>query len=209
MNFGTKTENGFVWPEWDVEASRIVVQQVKDVEIALQYVKTWDVCVQAGGNVGVWARYLKKYFKIVHTFEPEPHNYACLEKNCPELDIVKWQNALGITDGMRVGIDYPEGRKNMGACCVTEGGDIPVIAIDFLNMPSCGLIQLDIEGYEVQALRGAALTIDRFKPVIMVEDKGLSTKYGYAEGWSDGLLKMAGYRVAARVNRDVVLVHGE
>ena len=206
MNFGTKVEHGFIWPEWDTEASRLIVQQVADVEYALKYVKTWEVAVQAGGNVGVWAKYLKKRFKQIHTFEPEPRNFACLEKNCPELDIIKWPHALGNIPG-RCGMTFPEGLANMAAGCVVPGeGEIPFMRIDDINLVSCGLIQLDIEGYEVQALRGAARTIERFRPVLMVEDKGLSAKYGYAQGWSDNIFAEWGYEVAIRVARDVILV---
>lgn len=47
------------------------------------------------------------------------------------------------------------------------------------------LIQLDLEGYELPALVGARLTVNRFKPVIIVEDRrelchALLTNWGYA-----------------------------
>ena len=45
----------------------------------------------------------------------------------------------------------------------------PTIIIDNLNLPGCDLIQLDIEGYELKALKGAIETIKKYKPVICVE----------------------------------------
>lgn len=207
MSLGIKEYKGFFWPEWDTQASAVICDQVVDVEHALKYVKDFQVAIQAGGNVGVWPKYLSKRFKEVHTFEPEPSNWACLEKNCPELSIIKWPHALGRLSG-RVGMEYPEGRENMGACCVKPNiGDISVVRIDDLNLIACGLIQLDIEGYEIEAILGAARTIERFRPVLMVEDKGLSAKYGYAQGWSDTLLTEWGYEVVDKINRDVILVH--
>ena len=50
-----------------------------------------------------------------------------------------------------------------------DAGTIPVIAIDTLNLRSCDLIQLDIEGGEYNALLGAVETIKEFKPVICLE----------------------------------------
>ena len=41
--------------------------------------------------------------------------------------------------------------------------------IDDLNLQNCNFIQLDVEGYQMHALRGATYTIQRFKPVISVE----------------------------------------
>ena len=46
---------------------------------------------------------------------------------------------------------------------------MPTVIIDELDLPSCGLIQLDVEGYEYFALLGARRTIEKYHPVIMVE----------------------------------------
>ncbi len=55
-----------------------------------------------------------------------------------------------------------------GVWCV-PGGDIPSVTIDSLKLPYCGLIKLDIEGAEMDALLGALDTIRRCKPVIVIE----------------------------------------
>jgi len=48
-------------------------------------------------------------------------------------------------------------------------GDVVMCTIDSLNLEKCDLIHLDIEGYEGKALLGAANTIQKFKPVIIIE----------------------------------------
>ena len=45
----------------------------------------------------------------------------------------------------------------------------PMITLDSLNLDNVGLIQLDVEYYELNVLRGAIETIKKFKPVITCE----------------------------------------
>ncbi|MEO8531020.1 MAG: FkbM family methyltransferase [Deltaproteobacteria bacterium] len=65
---------------------------------------------------------------------------------------------------------------------------------------------LDIEGAEMPALLGAKELIERCLPVIQIEDKGLSRKFGYEKGDAEAWLAMEfGYVVRARPGRDVIL----
>lgn len=199
-----KDVRGFRWPECDQDCMAVVFDRVQDLTIALRWCLGMGVVVQAGGAQGVWPKHLAALFDTVYTFEPEPLNFECLAYNCPEAHIHKFQAALG--DRRKpVSLTYPEGVRNMGAVAVKGDGDIPVIRIDDLALNRCDFIQLDIEGYEPEALKGATATISRFSPVVMVEDKGLSTRYGYKSGWSAAFLE--GYEVKGTINRDVLLVH--
>ena len=56
-----------------------------------------------------------------------------------------------------------------GGVHVAGDGYLPLIAIDSLNLPGCDLLQLDVEGFELKALKGAINTITKYKPVICVE----------------------------------------
>jgi hypothetical protein len=92
---------------------------------------------------------------------------------------------------------------NIGGCYVDEGGkySVSTIAIDDLYLTACDLIILDIEGSEPFALEGARATIDKFKPVIMVEDRGLK---GAKKDWSHSF---PGYNpLRIRTHRDTILV---
>jgi hypothetical protein len=83
-----------------------------------------------------------------------------------------------------------------------------VLTIDSLSLPNCDLIYLDIEGYEMLALFGAANTISNYFPVIAVEDKGLSETFGYKKGDIEYyLIHEWDYKVVERPGRDVILVH--
>lgn len=193
--------NGFMWPEDDVHCKGAIFASLSDITIVCNHVRDFRICVQAGGNCGVWPKKLSKRFGAVYTFEPDPLNFHCLVNNCPEKNIIKLQAAVG-HDASPVGLI---GRKeNIGAHQVEGFGAYPVIAIDELNLPSCGLMYLDIEGYEGEAIDGAMDTIERFKPIIAIENKGHSDKYGISPKGLEKRIISLGYKVVDRPHRDTV-----
>jgi FkbM family methyltransferase len=169
------------------------------IPLILDHVKDTKCCIQAGGAVGVWPTRLAQYFDSVISFEPEPVNYKCLEWNTRDVDNLKCVNAALGVDGF-VRMDRTEGEKhNCGAFYVVEGGDIPVMSIDGLDInPS--LIYLDIEGSEYNALQGALDTIDRCHPVI-----GLECKFKRYGGDPIKMLKGLGYKEIAKYKNDILL----
>lgn len=190
-------------PEKDEGCIAVVFDTVRDLTDAINICHKFEVVIQAGGNFGVWANYLSDKFKFVYTFEPDPVNFSCLCRNIGDVqNIIKIQAALGDGPGC-VALSGRE--QNAGAHYIDGVGVIPVLRIDDLGLRACDLIVLDIEGYELKALKGAEQTIRRFKPVIHIEDKGLSERYGTKIGASEEWLKQFGYEVRGRPNRDVIL----
>lgn len=133
------------------------------------------VMVQAGGNAGYFIRKYADEFETVYTFEPDPINFLCLCLNTVLTDNVKkFQACVGDKHqlvSMKNYLDY-----DTGGIHITPNGEIentyksvPTILIDDLNLNDCSLIQLDVEGYEYHALKGAETTIEKFKPVICIE----------------------------------------
>lgn len=199
-----RTERGLVWPADDVDCAAVVFDTPPDMDEAILHCRSHDVAVQAGGNCGVWPKYLSSRFGVVYTFEPDPLNFRCLAQNCDEPNIVKMQAALGDVPGF---IDLKREARNIGAHYVEGHGIIPTLRIDDLGLEACDYICLDIEGYEFKALSGAVDTIRKFGPVIQIEDKGLSDKYGTQKGHiEEWLMRDFGYEVLSRPHRDVILV---
>ena len=202
-----KQINGFFWPDHDEYCHPVVPNQLKDLDFALKHVKRTKKCVQAGGNVGVWPKKLAEIFDVVYTFEPDPENFNCLCRNCPEHNIVKFNSALSNHHELvTVKSPVPQEEKNCGAYQVYHEGFIPALRIDDLNLDACDLMYLDIEGYELFALKGATNTIEQFKPVIALEQKPLPKMYGLEpESASMWLIENYGYEVVERIHRDIVL----
>lgn len=134
----------------------------------LNHVTDWTVCVQAGGHFGLYPKRLSKMFSSVYTFEADADNFEKLIENChSENNIICYHNALSAYS-RTMDVIHMEG-GNTGQNTVVAGSQINAITIDSLNLPSCGLIQLDIERHELFALMGAIKTIEKFKPVIILE----------------------------------------
>ena len=194
--------HGYYWPARDRDCRAVVFDSVVDLEPALALTEGRAVALQAGGNCGVWPAYLAREFDQVFTFEPDTDNYACLRQNVPE-NVTHGRAALGAEPGF---VGMTKFGNNIGAHYISGPGDIPVLTIDGLNLPALDLLCLDVEGYELKALQGAARTIGQFCPVIQFEDKGLSDKYGTPQGAAVTWLEAMGYRVAERIKRDVLMV---
>jgi FkbM family methyltransferase len=203
----------WMWPLLDHKLLA-VFDSVSDLDLVLPLVSNRKTCVQAGGAVGIWPLRLAQEFEWVYTFEPHPHNFRCLAINCLDKaeNIIAINSALASDHG-RVGMVLPRDEENNHGAFQVCGGNglvesvIPATTIDSLRLDNCGLIYLDIEGFEQIALQGAEQTIDICRPVIVVEDKGLSGHYGIAKGDVERYIcTQFGYNVVARPNRDVVMV---
>lgn len=194
---------GVYWPSEDRMSRQYVLGTLSDIDHILSFVTNHHVAIQAGGHVGLWPKEFSKYFNAVYTFEPDNINFQCLARNCKESNIIKFQAALGDSSQF---ISLDINPRNAGAHSVGQGGIIPTIRIDDLHLEECDLIQLDIEGYELKALKGAEKTIKKFKPVIVVEDKGLSEKYGVLKGEIEKWLGQLGYKIASRIHRDLIFI---
>jgi len=202
---GYRIERGLMWPEGDTECAAVVFDTVPDMNHALKHCQGFDLAIQAGGNMGVWALNLAQDFKRVITFEPDPTNFRALVHNTSTAkNILSLPCALGNKGGTWCDLEREAG--NAGAHQVTKGDQAPIITIDSLNLPALDLLYLDIEGFEMPAIVGALETIVKFKPVIAIEDKGLSKRYGYEQGAAEIYLGTIGYSVVARPHRDVVMV---
>lgn len=200
---GFEERRGWLWPIEDTQAEGNCFFMIGDLELAYFHVKKFDVVVQAGGNMGVWPKKMAEKFKRVYTFEPEARNFYCLVRNCPEPNIYKYQCALGYEKKMGA-LGYEE-VDNLGSCYVTEGSEFPIVRLDDFALDACDFLQLDVEGYDYLALRGAEETIKKYSPVIMVEDKGLSERYDIEPGLAIKLLLSWGYELKGTAHRDFIL----
>lgn len=192
------------WPAADLDCRKVVFDTTTDLNHAYKHCRGFDTVVQAGGNMGVWPWKMAQRFKHVYTFEPDPACFPYLVDNTIGTPgLVAFNYALFSSSGTcRI---VSEHGRNMGAQYIAPGSDIPTMTIDSLDLLACDLIYLDIEGAENEALLGAQQTISEFHPVVAIEDKGLSARFGTQQGHIEKWLESYGYSVVARPHRDVVL----
>lgn len=59
-----------------------------------------------------------------------------------------------------------------GSAAIADGGAIEVVALDDLDLPAPDLVKIDVEGHEVETLRGMRRTLTAHRPVVVVEIHG-------------------------------------
>lgn len=209
-----KQHAGWAFPDADQfmanEMAADGTYQASHLRAAMAYVTDFTMAVDGGAHVGTWSRLLNDLFQRVIAVEPTPDTFEALHANmrqfgCQHVELL--HAALGSRRGS-VSIAPLDARAaalaNTGARYVTAGGTIPCEAIDDWQLPSLGFLKLDVEGSEVAALEGAALTLTRCRPIVLFEDKNFWKRYGYGRLAPQQLLTRLGYRHLARASMDEI-----
>ena len=123
------------------------------------------VVVDAGANIGIYSRFLSRCVGqtgLVHSFEPSPENFRRLQRATRKLANVRLsQAALGEASGRSK--LYVSDKLNVDhRTYATQGHSRRVLPIDIIALDDyfkpgqrVDLIKMDIQGYELHALRGA------------------------------------------------------
>ncbi len=194
-------------PEWDSGFADNGIHgehaQRARMQSAVRYCKNRRVALDVGAHIGVWTKFLAGVFQTVHAFEPVRENMHCLEKNTAEMgNVVRWPHALGHARGA---VSMIRHGGNSGCWRVSGGTDARMSTLDAHQFRDVDFIKIDTEGYEGYVLQGAAETLARCKPVVVIEDNGLGQRF-YETEWVDpkSILRSHGYRQRARFNKDSV-----
>ena len=170
---------------------------------AVSYCDKFRVALDIGAHVGLWARDLTDRFDTVFAFEPCLEYAELLTKNAPKAVVHRY--ALGSCE-KSVLLETPP--DNTGMTHVVRGstGPIPMITLDSLNFSDVDFIKLDVEGYELDVIKGGINTLRDNDPVIIVEQK---EKYAIPEEGPQAalkfLMKELNYKVIDRVVDDWIL----
>jgi len=124
-----------------------------------------SVVVDAGANIGIYSQFLSRCVGptgVVHSFEPSPENFNRLQSAVRDLANVRLsQAALG--ECSQSAELYLSDKLNVDHRTYATDGDsrravqIDIVALDDFFEPGqrVDLIKMDIQGYELHALRGA------------------------------------------------------
>jgi FkbM family methyltransferase len=153
---------------------------------------------------------------IVWAFEPNRENYRCASIT---IDLNGLENVVLTHAGLsrqsdtallatsdRKGVALGGGSQLIDDPAGAEGlsnEQVNLMAIDEVVSDDRGVavIQLDVEGHEQEALAGAMRTIERCRPLIVLETLP-------AEGWVAEHLAPLGYRVAETIDANTVVRPG-
>ena len=149
--------------------------------------------IDIGANVGQHSLFMSRHVRQVCAFEPYPPVREQLEEKLHHnrvSNVTVFPVGLGDRDE-KIGFFAPP-EKNLGAgSFVTDYNqgehyrDLPVFrGDDFLareRIPSASLIKIDVEGYEVEVLKGLRKTLHRDAPVVLFEFDRPSSKFAGLE----------------------------
>jgi len=149
------------------------------------------VALDIGANKGVYTyALLQAGVRTVHAFEPNPKLFGVLSRwarGKAELH----PEALSDTTGEAVlMVPHSEaGYSNQGASLSTQklngqdfgGVTVKTLRLDDAGIADVGFIKIDVEGFEMQVLQGAAETLRRDRPTLLVEIEEKHTRRKLAE----------------------------
>lgn len=144
-----------------------------------------NVAIDVGANIGVWTRLLSAHAKHVFSFEPQTDVYYCLKANTLDLFNVEVFN-VGLSDGASctAKIFIPRGNAGGASLNLKEcSGDyfeanVQLVMGDNFDFPGkVDFIKIDVEGHELEVLKGLSRKLDADKPCILFEWLGSLEEY--------------------------------
>jgi FkbM family methyltransferase len=141
----------------------------------LNYIPIRNTFIDVGANVGVWSFGMYKHFNRVVAYEPSPMNIECFEANF-ELaqktgvlqrgaDIELRAKAVGDTNAE---VSFRDSGKNCGNNKIikketSKSYKVVQVTLDDDLSERVSLIKIDVQGYELQTIKGAIRTIEKNK----------------------------------------------
>jgi FkbM family methyltransferase len=179
-----------------------------------------DVGAYIGTHTLAFARFVGPTGRVI-AVEAQPSTFVALKKNVDAnvadgASVVQLENAIASSELAQIAIPTmdiahpgsfgstslltsltappPSAVVNGGSAHEQDHARVRVITVDSLQLQSCALIKVDVEGVEDMVLRGAVETLERCSPVVYCECNALAAGMKTAT-----VLERAGYKVFAHV----------
>lgn len=213
-----KQVHGYWFPDYEMHFPKMLDKSLRNTgitryqwearEFAISQCYNRRLCIDIGGNVGLWSCELVDHFENVVIFEPVEEFIDCLKKNISKENFQVFQMALGREESL---INMIIDRNNSGHSHIDTdtigSGTIPLKKLDSFNFKNIDLIKIDVEGFEEEILLGAEHTIKENLPVLVVEQRDHEYKQSMITLPSIKILESWGYIPVKRFSKDWVLKH--
>jgi FkbM family methyltransferase len=220
MNFRSAVRN--LMPARALHAYRMLRHTMlapfeRELVVMPRYLSKDAVAIDAGANVGLYTAVMARHAARVMAFEPHPdcaaHLRALALAHC---DVI--EAALSDADGqaeLRVPRDGGSEAPALATLAeanvlhgVQPGAPLRTVQVTTLRLDTAlahrlgagetlGFIKIDVEGHEHAVLRGAAMTIARHRPVLLVE---IEARHGSDIEGIFAMLAGLGYEARALVD---------
>lgn len=155
----------------------------RELDLVRALLRPGDTFVDCGAHVGYYTLHAARAVGTqgqVHAFEPAPANVARLRENVAlngARNLIVHEAAVSAASGRTVfQLVDEQGETGWGSLMLAPGEktrahEVDVVALDDVldQMQRVALMKLDVQGSELDALRGAARLLDRDKPHVLCE----------------------------------------
>jgi FkbM family methyltransferase len=194
------------------------IYEIDDLNIFINWLKSFNskeifngIVLDIGANIGNHSLFFSDYFTEVYSYEPHPLNYKILHFNsCLAINVKCFHTGISSSNGI---CELEYNKNNMGGGRIENKArdnsydlsyTVNLNTIDFLlskdeQISPVKLIKIDVEGHELEALKGAEHTIKRFQPIIIFEQH--STEFFDGTTNVIDLLKLYGYKKFAKIDK--------
>jgi FkbM family methyltransferase len=138
-----------------------------------------QVAIDIGSCEGLWTINLADHFETVHAFEPMPDILTLSKRWFPE-NVVTYNYALSDTETihemiffewnigmtMKTGNDFIENHMRNSP---SKKFTVQTKTLDSFNFENVGFIKIDAEGEDANVLKGAEQTIEKCRPLILID----------------------------------------
>lgn len=190
---------------WCDEHEANIIRRVREI------VSRGSVFIDVGAAFGLWSIKFSDRFGLVIALEPDPRSYALLVKNVAEnmlTNVIPMRFAAhSYPTTLYMCLDEPplncrvHSSRPRGCRRVVEIDAVPVDYVANLVTRKIDLLKIDVEGAEKTVLRGASVTIEYERPIVVVETKEFVEDI-------EGYLRCLGYSVEKHKYLDAVYIIG-
>lgn len=163
--------------------------------------KRFNLIVDIGAWCGTWSLSMNQFAKNIYCYEPNKLHYECLSRNLSIHSHVRLYNqAIGNNDGF---VNLTEESATQNTRVLLEEGKTKINKLDSLDLQGVDFIKIDVEGLEMQVLKGAERTLENVE-YLMIELNGNSERYGNSKKDIKEYLKSLGFKVLIKMWPDIV-----
>ena len=185
---------------------------------ALSYVKKWRLAIDIGANIGLWSKDLSSFFDQLICFEPNNFCIDYLKKNINLKKSIINSFALGSKNEEKNLLIHS---TNSGASSFinktktgydsklnpiygefsddTKSLSVKVKKLDNFNFVNVDFIKIDVQGFELEVLKGAKETLAKNDPILCIEEDSPD------DSQSLKFLKKNNYEIIDIINKEYIL----
>jgi len=151
--------------------------------------KKFNTVLDIGAWCGTWSAEFAPYCKKIYAIEPDQTHFECLLKNLSSFDNIELldyavgdtETSVSLTDD-----NFTQARR------IYSVGNILMKTVDSFQFNSVDLIKIDVEGFEMNVLRGAKDTLKDCN-FLMIELNNNSKKYDSSNNEIEKYLQELGF----------------